>query len=104
MKAWLKGGLIGGVIGIMGVIISLIILYSIKTQAIYSEMNVISVLILIIFTTISIRLAYSGVFGCNFSSQACNPEAILGYIITIALFFGIGTLIGWIVDKVKQKN
>lgn len=96
---FLKGGKIGAIIGVSGVILTLLL-----TSFGYIMNNQPFNLILIPFIALSFLFVANGVLGCNFKSEQCFSEMILGDIITIIIFFVVGALIGWIYGKIKRRN
>ena len=98
---WIKGGIIGLVIGIVGSIFSSLFIPPLGKPIIE---NFSLRLLFLQFVAISVLLALSGIFGCNFKRDACTPEILLGYTITIIVFALLGTLIGLIIGNVILKK
>ena len=100
MKAWLKGGLIGGVIGLI-----LIILNSFYLGA--------SINILIYFLIMLILLPFFGIYSLyDFNNDGellhrsgeFGAFTILSYFILVLFLFVIGAIIGWIIGKIKNRS
>jgi hypothetical protein len=94
MKAWIKCGLIGGVIGII-----LGVFYFIATLG---KITILGLPYLVVFYISSIPFTWICSDGCfKYWSSCCN---LLFIIIPALSLMLIGILIGWIVGKIKNKN
>ena len=93
MKAWLKGGLIGGILGVLYFIICILIENYLPAISIWHKILVIPVFpALIILTYIFFWTSL---------------QNYLNWIVTIGVFiqyFIIGAIIGLIVSKIKNRN
>jgi|TARA_B100002003_G_scaffold144042_1_gene133290 hypothetical protein len=106
MKIWLKGGIIAIVIGFIGIIIQTIFL---------NYIDPFNVLIFLSGFSIPALLGYSlapifsncivsikpDINTCTLTQQI--PGFIIGLIIILVIYFGIGSFIGYIVGKIKSK-
>lgn len=103
MKTWLKYGL--WFVGI-GVILALIGFVIIQIAILTEAWNVrdFGMIILTPFIIVGMIFSLSGILGCNFKQDACYPEQILGFVVTLLILFGIGALVGFIVNKLKSKS
>jgi hypothetical protein len=105
---WLKGGIIGVIIALIGIvgpplIEALNIINRDLSPNVNPNMSALIMMIFIPFHSISLILTLSGTFGCQFKSDPCTTESVVGYIITVFLFFGIWSWLGWMKSKKKLK-
>lgn len=88
MKAWLKGGFIGIIIGVLLLIVDFIV-----TR--FFEFHLFS------------RLAgFLGIYLYKvFFMDITDPlKSAIFFVPTILFYFIIGALIGWIIERIKSKN
>jgi membrane protein DedA with SNARE-associated domain len=93
MKSWVKGGLIGGGIGLL--LLILLFIFSDASWAGY--LAVMIVLPLIILYSVGITSALES---CIFSDASCGGLRIL---ISILIWSLLGALISWLIGKLKKK-
>jgi len=99
MKAWLKGGIIGGIIGI--ILASFVFLLKIGSSSLL-EWIIIPIAISFLFFPNCAPKCSSGV--CP-NPDYCNIiEPISIIILSLIFYFIIGALIGWIIGKLKSKK
>jgi uncharacterized integral membrane protein len=95
-------GIIFMIIGLVG---SLLLLFSspISGPLIeFTEPPVIFLILYIPFTIIPLLVTLTGIFGCNFKTDLCEPEFFTGFFLNIVAFYLLGYLIGLIFfDKNK---
>jgi hypothetical protein len=87
----LKGSIIGGLIGIIGSILHPF-LWTMNSNPLF------------IFSFIGDLLSFGGIFGCDYKRDSCIYEFLLGNVFTIIVFALIGTLIGFIIYKIKSEK
>ena len=87
MKTWLKGGLIGAVIGVIFLVLFFI------NQHIFFLPSYIYFMIVLVLS--------GGLEGSSLLGK--YPTLVLSVFVFIALFFGIGAIIGLIIQKVRKK-
>ena len=85
------GAIIGGIIGLVGSIL----------RPFFWSMNSDP---LFIFGFPGSILKLAGVGGCSWKSSSCPVAEFYGYIVTIIIFSLIGSLIGFIVGKIRLKK
>ncbi len=95
-----KGAIIGGVVGLVGVLLTVFLVYVLGLDSM--DLGPIFYL-LVPFIVIGIMLLFSGIFGCDFKTDDCHLTVVFGFILTIAVFALIGMSIGWMVKKIKSK-
>ncbi|MBU1445930.1 hypothetical protein KKD70_01560 [Patescibacteria group bacterium] len=105
LPTWLKGGIIGALVALIGLFLPNLI-PSIGIN--FRDQNLIIATIYLIifmpFQAISLFLIISGTFGCRFKFDPCTTEAIVGQILTVILLFGIGAYLEWMKSKKKLKE
>jgi len=86
-----KGAITGGIIGLVGSIL----------RPVFWTMNSDP---LFVFSLMGNLLSFMGLFGCDYKRGPCTFEVLTGYLVTIILFALIGSFIGHIYGKIKNKN
>lgn len=100
MKTWLKGGLIGLLIGFFMLIITYII-HPMVYYRLSSKILLWPLTILGYFGAFGVRLCYLITQCVGESCMGCG--LIFGPPVTLLLFFIIGAIIGLIIQKVTKK-
>jgi len=96
MKTWLKGGLIGIVVGIIWLFIGMFIGSNVQSCVSTSERVPPPLCnILIIFY---IPVLFLGILGLS------DRGMFIGIILTAIIYFVLGAIIGFIIQKTKSKN
>lgn len=100
MKAWLKGGLIGGIISLI------MFLIGFPLENIFEGNSGILLILATIFLIINFPGIIIGVllFGPYPSSDIGIFEMVVVAVIIVAFWFGIGALTGFIIQKIKQRR
>lgn len=101
LPVWIKGGIIGAIVAIMGLLLSFAIAPFAGNSSDF--VRTIFTILVIPFQVISILFTLGGVFGCNFKADPCYAEMFTGHIITGSMFFGIGAYLSWMKSKKKLK-
>ena len=93
MKAWIKGGLIGGLAGAFLWLLSL-------TIELFSSFSS-----LVFFHNLTIRnlIMFLGSPLCYLGEGRGYCWLYIGHILNIILFFVAGVLVAWIIGKIKAK-
>lgn len=98
MRAWLKGGLIGGGIG---VIVSIIFLMSVFMQS--SLFGLQYIIILAIPLTISIAYVTGFLLACH--GEECMGAWVWSLVISLIItLFLIGAIVGLLIQKIKSRR
>ncbi|MBU3906825.1 MAG: hypothetical protein KKA64_01100 [Nanoarchaeota archaeon] len=96
MKTWLKGGLIGA--GFLVLCLILIVIINWLAGGVTSFASYLGIIILFI------PLSVMNLFG-TYNEDTYLLLVLFGvYILTPIFFFVMGSLIGWIVDKIKSSK
>lgn len=103
LPVWLRGGIIGAIVAIIGILLSLGLSQIINTNESPTILHAILVVFAIPFQAISILFTLLGIWGCNFKADPCYAEMFTGHIITTAMFFGLGAYLAWMKSKKKLK-
>jgi len=111
MKAWVKGGLWGAGIGVV-----LSIIFELVANIEVTFLTYISIVPIFIFAGISfllVQFIFGPLFSCPKGSwwalRECSSSInliayILSALLTLGVFFLIGSFIGRIIEKVKSKK
>ncbi len=102
-----KGAIIGLIIGVVGVLMTLLFVPAFGTQSILESGGIFK-MITGIFSFVSFIFVYGEVMGCNYigpdapADAYCPAEIFSGFIVTIIIFTVVGYLVGMVIDKAKD--
>ncbi len=106
---WLKGGIVGVIVGIVLLFIPLILSYFVDVPSFIPILSLIwiaiTIFLIFIFCGVALEIDLGGgILGTCETRLPFYFSLFLSTIIIGALFFGIGSLIGLIIGKIKYKE
>jgi len=104
---WLKGGVIGIVVGVMISILNIIpaMFFKIPVLVIFFW-GILLMIFMLIFCGIALPATNfgGGILGTCETRLPLYFSAVLSAVIIVGFWFGIGAVIGWITGKIKEKR
>ena len=95
---WLKGGLWFFGIGLFIMIMAFLL--SFGDNAFINWLQTIFQILLLPLTAIAIVITM--ILGCSAIYNSCPIQTVLGFVVSLIILFGIGALIGYLIEKRKK--